>query len=101
MKTIPTAITLAVMGCAALGGCVQTTPEWDRHFGEAERMMMAQQVLNPDAGMKELPPAMDGSASRESVVRYRSTFKEPPAPQNVFNIGVGSGGSGSGSGGAR
>lgn len=56
-------------------------------------MMMAQQVLNPDAGTKTLPDAMDGAASRETVIRYRSTFKEPPPPQNVFTIGVGSGGS--------
>ncbi len=98
MKTNETVAALVMLTGAVLAGCAPTTPEWDRHFGEAERMMMAQQVLNPDAGMKDLPTTMDGPASRESVVRYRSTFKEPPAPQNVFNIGVGSG---SGSGGAR
>ena len=92
MKTIPTAVALAVLGSAALTGCAPTTPVWDSHFGEAQRMMMAQQVLNPDAGMKELPNSMDGGASRETVIRYRSTFKEPPPPQNVFTIGVGSGG---------
>lgn len=96
MKPIHTAVAVAVMSSAALSGCVQTTPEWDSHFGEAERMMMAKQVLNPDAGMASLPDSMDGSASRESVVRYRNTFKEPPPPQNVFTIGVG-GGSSSGS----
>lgn len=92
MKPIQTAVALAVISSAALSGCVQTTPEWDSHFGEAQRMMMAQQVINPDAGMKEMPDSMDGGASRETVIRYRSTFKEPPAPQNVFTIGVGSGG---------
>ena len=94
MKLIQSAFALSVLSCAALTGCVQTTPEWDKHFGEAERMMMAQQVLNPDAGMKDIPDSLDGNASRESVIRYRSTFKEPPPPQNVFNIGVGSGSSG-------
>ncbi len=96
MKPIQNAVALAVLSGTALTGCVQTTPQWDSHFGEAQRMMMAQQVLNPDAGTKSLTESMDGGASRESVIRYRSTFKEPPAPQNVFTIGVGgSGGSGS------
>ncbi len=94
MKTIPTAVALAVLGSATLTGCVQTTPVWDSRFGEAQRMMMAQQVLNPDAGMKEVPNSLDGGAARETVVRYRNTFKEPPPPQNVFNIGVGTSGSG-------
>lgn len=95
MKPIQTAATQAMFVAIALSGCVQTTPQWDQHFGEAQRMMMAQQVLNPDAGMKDVPEAMDGAASRETVVRYRSTFKEPPAPQNVFTIGVGGSGGGS------
>lgn len=94
MKTIQSAVALAVLGSAALTACVQTTPVWDAHFGEAQRMMMAQQVLNPDAGLKEVPNSLDGGASRETVIRYRNTFKEPPAPQNVFNIGVGTSGSG-------
>ncbi len=82
---------LIALSGATLAGCAQTSPHWDQNFGQAQRMMMAQQVLYPDAGMKNLPDSMDGSASRESVVRYRSTFKEPPPPQNVFNISVGSG----------
>ncbi len=92
MRTNENIAALLMLTGAALGGCAPTTPNWDQRFGEAQRMMMAQQVLNPDAGMRDLPASMDGSASRESVIRYRSTFKEPPAPQNVFNIGVGSGG---------
>lgn len=92
MRIIPLLAMLALPISAVLSGCAPTTPRWDQNFGEAQRMMMAQQVINPDAGMKELPSVMDGGASRESVIRYRSTFKEPPAPQNVFNIGVGSGG---------
>jgi hypothetical protein len=92
MKSIQTMAALIMLSGAVLTGCAPTTPNWDQHFGEAQRMMMAQQVLNPDAGMKNPPDSMDGSASRESVVRYRSTFKEPPPPQNVFTIGVGGAG---------
>ncbi len=89
MKTLPIVAALTLLGGAVLSGCAPTTPHWDQRFSEAQRMMMAQQVINPDAGTKELPPSMDGPASRESVIRYRGTFREPPAPQNVFNIGVG------------
>ncbi|MEO0316470.1 MAG: hypothetical protein RL404_147 [Pseudomonadota bacterium] len=95
MTPFKTNAALVLLSAAALAGCVQTTPHWDQHFGENERMMMAQQVLNPDAGTKALPESMEGGAARETVIRYRSTFKEPPPPQNVFTIGVG------GSGGSR
>lgn len=74
-----------------LAGCAPTTPQYDSRFGQSVRMTMAQQVLNPDAGSKDVPESKDGPAARETVVRYRNTFKEPPPPQNVFNIGVGSG----------
>ncbi len=74
-----------------LAGCAPTTPQVDSRFGQTMRLTMAQQTLNPDAASKDVPEAMDGSATRETVVRYRNSFKEPPPPQNVFNIGVGGG----------
>lgn len=76
---------------AMQAGCAPTTPQYDSRFGQSVRMTMAQQTLNPDAASKNVPESMDGPAARESAVRYRNTFKEPPPPQNVFNIGVGSG----------
>ncbi len=79
---------------AAISACAPTTPKWDSTFSEATRTLLAQQVLNPSAGSTEIPESMDGQAARESVVRYRTSFKEPPPPQNVFNIGVGGGTSG-------
>ncbi len=94
MNQLHTLASLMLLSGAILTGCAPTTPHWDQHFGEAQRMMMAQQVIDHDAGLRERPTSMDGNASRESVVRYRSSFKEPPAPQNVFTIGVGSGGAG-------
>ncbi len=94
MNQLHTLASLMLLSGAILTGCAPTTPHWDQHFGEAQRMMMAQQVLDHDAGLKDLPTTMDGNASRESVVRYRGSFKEPPAPQNEFTIGVGSGGAG-------
>lgn len=92
MKKRGMLVAAAALGCLGVTGCVPTTPRWDSTFGETPRLMAAQQTLDPDAGSRTVSELMDGSASRESVVRYRSTFKEPPPPVNVFNIGVGGGG---------
>lgn len=74
---------------AMQAGCAPTTPKYDSRFGQSVRMTMAQQVIDPNAGSVEVPESMDGPAARETVIRYRNTFKEPPPAQNVFNIGVG------------
>lgn len=84
---VPLIASTAVM---MLSGCAPTAPQYDSRFGQSLRLTMAQQVLNPDAAEKEVPEAMDGPAAKETVIRYRNSFKEPPPPQNVFNIGVGS-----------
>lgn len=80
----------AILATIAAAGCAQTTPDWESRFGQNARMTVAQQTLNPDAVTMQASEAADGQAVREGVVRYRQTFKEPPPPQNVFNIGVGS-----------
>jgi hypothetical protein len=72
-----------------LNACVQTTPQWDSQFGDAVRMSVAQQTLNPDAAQKQVPEAVDGNASREAIGRYRSSFKEPQPNNSTFTIGVG------------
>lgn len=90
MKTLGSNLALALLASAALSGCASTTPEWDQHFGQVQRNTTAAQILYPNAGQKEQPLAMDGQAARETMTRYRGTFREPPPPQNVFNIGVGS-----------
>ena len=84
-------ISLLIAGCSftALSACVQTTPLWDSQFGESARLAVARQTLHPDAGQKNVPESMDGSASREAVGRYRNSFKEPPQNNNSFVIGVG------------
>lgn len=86
-----TLATLLLCQCSVLGlsACVQTTPNWDKQFGESVRTTVAQQTLNPEAADKPVAEAMDGSASREAVGRYRSSFKEPPSNVNSFTIGVG------------
>jgi hypothetical protein len=91
-------VTVIVVTIAA-GGCAQTAPQWDAQFGQSVNMNMALQTLNPGAAKLQTPEAADGQAVREGVIHYRQTFKEPPPPQNVFNIGVG--GSSSGASGSR
>lgn len=86
------AVVTATGAVLLLGACAPTSPRVDSRFGESTRMLVAQQTLNPDAGNRQVPESMDASAARESLERYRTSFREPQAPQNVFNIGLGSGG---------
>ena len=92
------AVNVAAIGVVLSSGCAPTSPRYDSHFGESVRMLTAQQTINPDAGSKQVPEAMEGAAARETIVGYRDSFRDPPAPQNTFTIGVGSG---SNSGGSR
>lgn len=82
-------IFLAVAAMSTMSACVQTTSHWDTQFGESARLAASRQTLNPAAGQKEIPEAMDGQASREAVGRYRNGFKEPQQNTNSFVIGVG------------
>lgn len=84
-------ITAAV---GVLSACVQPTPAFDRHFGEATRIMAAQQTRNPDAPVanaSKLPDGLDGRAARDTIDRYQRGFVEPPRAGG-FVIGVGAGG---------
>jgi hypothetical protein len=80
-----------------LAGCASTTPNYDKRFGEAVRDAKRQMTLNPEAGKNPDPVAgMDGRASRETMVRYKDSYKAPPPAVNVINIGGGIGGNGGG-----
>lgn len=72
-----------------INACVQTTPQWDRQFGDAARKTAALQILNPEAGTTPVSEYMDGHAGREAIGRYRNSFKEPQNNANSFVIGVG------------
>jgi len=76
---------------AALAGCASHTPVLDSKFGAALSSAMVAQTIDADAGRKAAPViGIDGDAAASSMERYKATFKSPPAPVNVFNIGVGS-----------
>ncbi|SFL75122.1 hypothetical protein [Rugamonas rubra] len=81
----------ALAAAVLLSGCVATTPDWDQHFGEANRVAWAQQVLQPAAGQNPDPVAgLDGAAAVAVRARYLKSYTEPPAPAS-FTIGVSGG----------
>ncbi|MBS1189184.1 MAG: hypothetical protein H6R10_976 [Rhodocyclaceae bacterium] len=80
---------LVAITAAVTAGCASTTtPDYDRHFGEAVRMARAQQTINPEASSNTDPVAgVDGPAAKEAMGRYQDSFKSPPPTFNVMNIG--------------
>lgn len=83
---------LALLAGAALLAACANTPDWDRHFGEATRATLAQQVRHPDAVRNADPvDGMDGRAGRAAIDRYQKSFTEPAPQPAPFTIGVSSG----------
>jgi len=75
--------TALLLCCAALGGCVSTTPGWDARFGDTARIVLSQQVLHPDAARIAGPlNGMDGRAAASAYEQYQKSFqnREPEAP---------------------
>ncbi len=80
----------ALAGGMLLAGCVHTTPDWDGHFGDTTRLLLAQQVARPQAARNADPVAgMDGRAARGSYERYQKTSSEPAAATAPLIIGSG------------
>jgi hypothetical protein len=74
----------------ALSGCaIQTTPQWDNHFGTDVRAALAQQTIHPHAGRNADPVAgMDGRAAHSAYERYQKASSEPAPQPSSFTIGV-------------
>ncbi|NMM79517.1 hypothetical protein B2J86_00985 [Acidovorax sp. SRB_14] len=76
-----------------LTGCASVTPNYDAKFGDAVREAKLKMMINPDAGRNpDQVLGMDGKSARESMIIYQGTYKAPPPPVNVINIGGGIGG---------
>ena len=90
MKTFVIAFLLFLLtGCAS-----SVTPHYDARFGDAVREAKSKMIINPNAGKNpDQVLGMDGKAARETIIFYQHTYKEPPAPVNVINIGGSIGGS--------
>lgn len=79
-----------LLASAALSGCAPNTPRLDANFGDAVNTAKAQQTINPDASQNTDPVAgLDGQAASAVIDRYNKSYEKPPAPANVFTIGVG------------
>lgn len=78
MKT-PYIFLLTALLPAAFTGCAQTTtPEYDKHFGEAVRAAVAQQTINPDASSNPDPVlGLDGKAAGATMDNYDKSFVKP------------------------
>ena len=72
-----------------LCACVPTTPQWDKKFGESVSQIRTQQMLDPQAGGDAPVNGVDGAAARESIGRYRSSFREPPPASSPLTIVTG------------
>lgn len=81
-----------VLGLAALAaGCAMQPTATDARFGQALTGARAAQVIDLDAPSRNRPvTGADGQAAKSSIDRYQRSFDAPPAPVNVFNIGIGS-----------
>ena len=85
-------IAVSLGACAALGGCLSSTPAWDRNFGYAVTTIRQMQTLNPDASDNTDPVAgVDGRTADAAQTAYYKSFTAPTPPTNVFTIGVGAG----------
>lgn len=88
---------LIVPVCAALGGCMSSTPIWDAHFGQALKAVTQAQIIDPHAAEHaQSTPGVDGKSAASAMDTYDRSFQQPlPAP-NAFVIGIGNGGGGAG-----
>ncbi|MDG0025736.1 hypothetical protein [Trinickia sp. Y13] len=94
---------VAAPACAALSGCMSSSPIWDAHFGEAVKTVTQAQVIDPDAGARNpSKPGIDGKAANSAMGQYQKSFDSPPTTFTPLVIGVGNGGgSGGGGGGSQ
>lgn len=85
-------IVLASLAASAgLAACASTTPHLDARFGDAVNTAKAQQIIDTDASQNTDPVAgLDGKAANAVIDRYHKSYEKPPAPVDVFTIGVGS-----------
>lgn len=88
---------VAAPACAALGGCLSSSPIWDAHFGEAVKTVTQAQIIDPDAAAHNPSrQGIDGKAANSAIGQYQKSFDAPPTTFTPFVIGVGSGGGGGG-----
>lgn len=88
-----TIVRAGLLGTAlSVAGCAMPPNEPEPPMGASVSLTMAQQVMNPAAGINPDPVAgMDGKAAKSGYDMYQKSFRKPVPQQNVFTIGVGAG----------
>jgi len=90
---------LMVPVCAALGGCMTSSPIWEAHFGDAVRTDAQVQIIDPHAGERApSTPGIDGQSAVSAMTLYDKSYAQPVTSENPFAIGISSGNGGSSSG---
>lgn len=84
------ALVLAGLAVLAATGCAARLPAPGQRMGDAVSLTMAQQVINPQAGINRDPVmGMDGKAAKSGFDAFQKTYRTPEPQQNVFTIGIG------------
>lgn len=83
MQIMGLALTLGLAGCQTLPG-----QPLDASFGEALRASIEAQVINPEAGAEEHPPAtLDGQKAEHSLDQYRRQTPAAETRRLVTDVG--------------
>ncbi len=87
--------TLLLLPALAIAGCSMLyATDAGENFGVTVKGATAAQIANPGpARTAAVPLAIDGEVAKNAVDNYYTSYETPPAPVNVFNIGVGTIGS--------
>jgi hypothetical protein len=87
-------LVLVVPFCAALGGCMTSSPIWEAHFGEAVHAAAQNQIIDPQAAEHSpSTPGVDGNSAVSAMTQYDKSYSQPPSTSNPFTIGVSTGSS--------
>jgi hypothetical protein len=74
-----------------LSACASNTPYLDSQFGQAARLMQAQQTINPQGIHGNPSTGIDGKATASGYEQYQKSFRTPEPQTQAFTIGLGSG----------
>lgn len=90
MKFILPAVCLLA---SLLSGCVATSPEWNKTFGDTARQLRAAQTIDVDAPSRNTaPPVIDGKATSGALTGYATSYgyavkETKPPPLTVLQVG--------------
>ena len=77
----------ALLALASLAGCANSSPQWERNFGNSLRESLAAQVADPAAARNPHPNpvvGLDGRAAAAASQRYEASFAQPAKQQSLL-----------------